>query len=307
MDLRQLAALVAVADHGTFSAAAEAIHTVQSNVSAHVARLERELGTVLVDRSAGRLTEEGEAVVARSRRVFAELEALEADVAAITQDVSGTARLGMIGTAGRWLVPRLLDQLGSRYPGIRLIVVEGPSSSLELRLANGELDLSIVNLPLPSQDLVTEPLFDEDLVLVVPVGDPWASRREVSIEDLGERELLLPVQGTAYRDDLDAAARAAGVALRTKAELDGLRLIASLTFEGAAISILPATAVPAFLRHAWRSIPVRGVPRRRIGVAMRRRGLPSAPVRAVRDVLREIVSDVGPIKPGLHPTVAQTP
>src|SRR5438309_2203812 len=92
MDLRQLAALVAVAEHGTFSAAADALHTVQSNVSTHVARLERELGTTLVDRSAGRLTEEGELVVARARRIQAELDALATDVASLRHEVAGTTR-----------------------------------------------------------------------------------------------------------------------------------------------------------------------------------------------------------------------
>ena len=76
MDLRQLAALTAVADHHSFSAAARALHTVQSNVSTHVARLERELGATLVDRATGQLTEAGELVVVRARRVQAELEAL---------------------------------------------------------------------------------------------------------------------------------------------------------------------------------------------------------------------------------------
>src|SRR5690606_32278208 len=89
MDLRQLAALTAVADAGSFSAAARRLHTVQSNVSTHVARLERELGTTLVDRSTGELTEEGEAVVARSRRIQHELEALEADVSSMLHEVSG--------------------------------------------------------------------------------------------------------------------------------------------------------------------------------------------------------------------------
>src|SRR4051812_49752479 len=111
MDLRQLAALVAVAETGTFSAAADVLHTVQSNVSAHVARLERELGVTLVDRAAGRLTEEGEAVVARSRRVFFELEALAADVVSLTTHVTRTARLRMIRTARRWLVPPPLHEL----------------------------------------------------------------------------------------------------------------------------------------------------------------------------------------------------
>ena len=82
MDVRQLQALVAVAEHGTFSGAAKALHTVQSNISAHVARLERELGVKLVDRHSGRLTAEGTAVVARARRVQSELDSIRADVAA---------------------------------------------------------------------------------------------------------------------------------------------------------------------------------------------------------------------------------
>ncbi|MEO6989793.1 MAG: LysR family transcriptional regulator, partial [Aquihabitans sp.] len=80
MDLRQLAALTAVADHRSFSAAARALHTVQSNVSTHVARLERELGATLVDRTTGELTNAGELVVGRARRIQTELEALTADV-----------------------------------------------------------------------------------------------------------------------------------------------------------------------------------------------------------------------------------
>src|SRR5688572_26374155 len=98
MDLRQLHALVAVADHGGFTAAARALHTVQSNVSTHVARLEKELGVPLVDRTTGALTEEGVAVVERVRRVDAELDAMVADVASVRDVVTGSARIGIIGT-----------------------------------------------------------------------------------------------------------------------------------------------------------------------------------------------------------------
>src|SRR4051812_21276180 len=105
MDLRQLAAITAVADHRSFSAAARALHTVQSNVSTHVARLERELGTSLVDRLTGTLTDAGELVVERSRRIQSELEALTSDVASTLGEISGGVRLGIIGTTGRWLTP----------------------------------------------------------------------------------------------------------------------------------------------------------------------------------------------------------
>ena len=304
MDLRQLQALVAVAEHGTFSSAAASLHTVQSNVSAHIARLERELGTTLVDRSAGRLTEEGHAVLARARRVGAELEALVADVAALRYEVSGTVRVGMTGTTGRWLVGPLLRRLDERHPGIHPIVVEGTSASLEPRLAAGDLDLAVVNLPVPGHDLLTEPLFTEDLLLVVHVSDPRAARSRLPLGELADVELLLPVPGSALRDEVDAATRRAGVQLRCRAELDGVRFIASLTFEGLGPSILPATAVPSYLRDTWRGVPIYGLPPRLVGVAVRRRGLPSAPARATRDVLQELIEDQGQVPSGVHPVAA---
>ncbi|MGH9046738.1 MAG: LysR family transcriptional regulator, partial [Acidimicrobiales bacterium] len=175
MEIRHLQALVGIAEHGSFSAAAEALGTVQSNVSAHVARLEKELGAPLVDRSAGQLTEEGEIVVARARRMLVEMDALVADVSAMRQEVVGTVRAGMIGTTGRWLVPRLFALLRERHPRVQMTVADGTSANLEPRIVNGQLDLAVVSLPVIGDDLVTTRLFDEDLVLVVPFGHPYAT------------------------------------------------------------------------------------------------------------------------------------
>src|SRR3954466_981325 len=113
MDLRQLGALVAVADHRSFSAAARALHTVQSNISTHVARLERELGVTLVERATGKLTPEGQAVVRRARRVQLKGEALVADVAAVNSEITGVTGIGVIGTTARWLVPPLLEAMAA--------------------------------------------------------------------------------------------------------------------------------------------------------------------------------------------------
>jgi LysR family hydrogen peroxide-inducible transcriptional activator len=300
MDLRQLNALVAVSDHGTFSAAADALLTVQSNVSAHVARLEKELGVPLVERAGGILTPEGQVVVSRARRITAELEAIVSDVAALRHDVAGTVRLGLIGTTGRWLAPRLLAAVAERHPGVHLALFEGTSSSLEPQLAGGRLDLAVVNLPLPSAEFFTQPLFDEDLVLVVAADDVLATRKDIDVAELDGLPLLLPMRGTAFRTELDAAARAAGIRLSAAAELDGVRLIASLTFEGNGAAILPATAVPSYLRHQWRSVAVRGLPRRRIGVAQPRRGLASAPARALLNLLRDVVAAGATEQHGVH-------
>jgi len=89
MDVRQLASLVAIADHGSFSAAARALFTVQSNISAHVAKLERDLGVSLIDRATGDLTDEGELVVERGRRILREMDEIAADISALDDVVSG--------------------------------------------------------------------------------------------------------------------------------------------------------------------------------------------------------------------------
>jgi LysR family hydrogen peroxide-inducible transcriptional activator len=301
MDLRQLAALVAVADHGTFSAAADAIHTVQSNVSTHVRRLERELGAQLVDRAGNVLTDEGEIVVARARRVHEELEAMVADVVALRHDVSGRSRLGVISSTARWLVPLLLTEMESRHPRVDLVVVDATTTSLEPQVASGRLDVAIVNLPVDDPEVTGELLFEEQFVVVTPRAHALARRRSVDLAHLAEVPLVLPPVGTAFRTDLDHAATRAGVTLRPKAEVDGVRLTASMVFQGFAPAILPATAVLSWVDNgAWTTLPLPELPPRQVGLVVRRRGLPSAPTRAVIDVLRDVVAREGHRQPGIH-------
>ena len=304
MDLRQLAALVAIADTGTFSAAAEALHTVQSNISTHVARLERELGVTLVDRAAGRLTEEGEAVVARARRVAAELEALQADVASLRDEVEGPARMGIIGTTARWLVPPLLAAMETAHPKVKVSVLEGNNTSLLPALTAGRLDLAVLNEPIDDPDLTVETLYEEDLILAVPTDHPLADRDEVRMRDLDGQELLMGPPGTAFRSDLDRAAADAGIALRARVELDGLRLIASLVFEGFGAAVLPSAAIPRWLDPGtqFRRIPIVDAAPRRVGIVRRRRGLLSAPARALHVVMVDVLAAQAERTSGVHPS-----
>ncbi|MGO9583916.1 MAG: LysR family transcriptional regulator [Acidimicrobiales bacterium] len=304
MELRQLSAIVGIADHGSFSAAADALQTVQSNISAHVKKLERELGCELVDRATGELTEAGEIVVARSRRVQAELDAMLSDVVALTREVAGTVRIGIIGTTARWLVPQLLRVTPQRYPHLRLVFIESPTTRLDAQLATGQVDIAVLNLPMAGTDLAVTPLFEEDLVLVVPIDHPLAGAGEVSLASLKGIPLLLPLAGTAFRADIDAALEASGTTLLIRAEVDGTRLIASLTFEGWGPSILPATAVPSYLRDRFALVKLTEIHRRVVGVVQRATGLPSAPARAVLELLTEITCDRSRTPEGLTPLPA---
>ena len=300
MDIRQLTSLLAVAEHGSFSAAARAIHTVQSNVSTHIARLERELGVQLVDRASGGLTEEGEAAVARARRIQAELAALSADVAALRDEVVGQVRLGMIGSVGRWLVPDLLDTMGERHPGVQVVVVDATTTSLLPQLLDGSLDLAVVNLPVADPQLGAEPLFEEERILVAPTGHPLAAHAEVTLADIAPHRLVLEPRGTAFRDELDATATARGVELHPLAEVDGMTLVASLACRGHGPAVLPTTATLLEPAGEWVRIPISDLGHRGVGLVRRRSGRLAAPARVVHEVLREIVADEAPRHPGVE-------
>jgi LysR family hydrogen peroxide-inducible transcriptional activator len=300
MDLRQLNALVAVAEHRSFSAAARALHTVQSNISTHVARLERELGVTLIDRATTTLTEEGEVVVRRATRVQRELESLVADVAAVHDEISGVARIGVIGTTARWLVPPLLEAMAARYPKVRVVVVDATTTSLLPQVHSGQLDLAVLALPVRDPDVEAEQLFDEDLLVIAPLDHPLAEHDRVTLPELAEHELLLEPPGTAFRDDLDAQAAERGVTLQTKAEVDGMRLVASLAFEGFGAAVLPASAAPRWLTGDWKVVAIDGLTGRAVGLVRRQRGMPSAPARALADVIRSVVSDEAIHQPGIH-------
>lgn len=301
MDRKQLRALVAVAEHSSFSAAARALDTVQSNVSAHIARLEREMGVVLIDRATNQPTYEGRIVLERARRIESEFDALDSDVAALRDEVSGAVRIGVIGTTARWLVPPLLGRLGADFPNVHVVVLDATTSSLVLNLVSGAVDLAVVNLPVDETELMVEPLFDEDRVLIAPAGHPLYARESVELAELVDHELLLEAPGTPFRDVLDQAAADLGVRLRPKAEFDGMRLLASLVFSGYGAGIVPASAAPPSAAGDWRRVQVPGVPGRAVGLVRRRRGLPSAAHRVVADAVRAVVTGSDDRPDGIHP------
>jgi LysR family hydrogen peroxide-inducible transcriptional activator len=300
MDLRQLAALVAIADHGSFSAAARALFTVQSNVSAHISRLESELGVTLVDRSNGTVTDEGALVVDRARRVLREIDDITAELAAPGTDVAGDTRIGVIGTTARWLMPQLLTRLGSDYPDVHPVVIEGSTSALVPRVLSGEIDGALIHLPVDEPELHVEPLFAEDMLLVVPASHHLADRDVVPLRALAGEPLLLPPRSAVLRQMIDRAATAVGVTLIAQAEIDGVRLLASLAFEGFGAAIVPATATPSWLQGNFHRVTVPELPRRVVGWVQRRRPIPGPATRAAIEVCRDLVAESGPKMPGVQ-------
>jgi len=290
MEIRQLEALVGIADHGSFSGAAEALGTVQSNISSRIARLEGELATELVDRGSGKLTESGTIVLERARRILIELSAIASDVSELNADIRGQVQVGMIGTAGRWIVPLLLEAQRTTYPHIALRIKEGTNFAIEPQVVGGQLDLAVLAWPVNAPELSQSDLFSEDLVLIAPKDHPLTQAEQpLPLSLIAQYELLLPMVGTPIRQEIDEACRAAGVELKPAIELDGLRTIASLTFDGHGLAILPATMLSKHLRVNFVGLPIANIAKRRVVLAARRFGFPSAPVRAIQALLKDTV------------------
>ena len=186
-----------------------------------------------------------------------------------------------------------------RYPRVRALVAEGSTSSLLPRLANGQLELVVVHLPVDDPDLRVEPLFAEDLVVLVHRSHPLSDHDELPLKAIAAHPLLLPPPGTALRRIIDRAAHNVGVTLRAQAEIDGVRLLSSLAFDGYGATIVPATAVPKWVGDFHR-VRVPELPQRVVGCAYRRRPGLSPPARAALEVMREVVATRGERQPGVH-------
>jgi DNA-binding transcriptional LysR family regulator len=291
MELRHLDTLLAIAEQGSFTAAADVLSTVQSNVSEQVRQLEEELGADLLvrGRRGATPTECGAAVLERARRIRRELEAMQADLSMLQGLRTGHASLGIVGTASRWMIPVLVADLRSEAPGVQLRINEGASERLASEVLAGELGQAVVTEPMTSPRLEVEHLLDETLVGLVPGDATEFGPEPVSLGRLAALPMILPPVGNPLRREVDDAAAASGLSIAVPVEVEGIRLIADMVAAGGGASVLPETAIPPELTRV-RRVALRDVPPRRLGLITARESYLSLADRAVRDGVRRLVA-----------------
>src|SRR3954447_16908744 len=192
MDTRQLAAFVAVVEHGSFSLAAEQLGVTQPAVSLAVRSLEKRLGEKLLDRSGRRVepTAAGLAVLSRAQRILQ----LEAEIATTLQEESetlgGRLEVGASTGPGTRLVPLLLVGFRRAHPDVTVALrVEATQTVIDRVLAR-ELELGVVGAAKPHRSLEYEPFMADEIVLAVPPGHPFAGR-EITLDELRAAPIIL--------------------------------------------------------------------------------------------------------------------
>ena len=243
MELRQLRYLIAIVDHGTFTAAAEALHVAQPALSQQMRRLEAEVGVPLLRRGARgvRTTEAGELLLARARRVAAELDAAAAELDQVQGVERGRVIVGAMGSLGPVDLPALLAAFHSEHPQIILEVKEEPTVELVRLLAADEVDLAFATRgPELPAGVVEQVMAEEDLVLVVGPEHRLARRRTpVRLGALAEDPWVAFKGGTGLRQAMDAATAAAGVRPRVAFASNELDRVLALVARGLGVSVVP--------------------------------------------------------------------
>ena len=250
--LRQLQYLKLLAEHGSFSRAADAAHVTQPTLSAGVAELEKILGAPVVDRARSGviLTTVGEEAVRRAQAILAQAEDLVQTARSAGQPLSGRFRLGVIPTVAPFLLPGALPALRARFPKLRLFLREDLTHRLIAGLKAGALDAALIALPYDVSGLETAHVDDDELLAAFPANHPLTAERRVSPTRMEEDDLILLEDGHCLREHALAACgleppKAHGEEAAFAAT--SLPTLVQMVGSGLGVSFLPAMAVEAGL------------------------------------------------------------
>ncbi|MGW0080674.1 hydrogen peroxide-inducible genes activator [Streptomyces sp. NPDC003393] len=291
--LSQLRAFAAVAEHLHFRDAAAAIGMSQPALSGAVSALEDTLGVTLVERTTRKvlLSPAGERLAARSKAVLDEVGALLEEAEALRAPFTGVLRLGVIPTVAPYLLPTVLRLVHDRYPDLDLQVHEEQTANLLEGLAGGRLDLLLLAVPLGVPGVTELPLFDEDFLLVTPLGHRLGGREGIPREALKELNLLLLDEGHCLRDQaLDICREAGREDAPVTTTAAGLSTLVQLVAGGLGCTLLPRTALKVETSRSSQLLTgsfADPAPSRRIALAMRTGAARGAEYRELAAALRE--------------------
>jgi aminoethylphosphonate catabolism LysR family transcriptional regulator len=258
MNFTQLRAFHAVASEGSFTRGALRLGVSQPAVSVHIKALEQRYGVELFHRQGQRidLTPSGRELWQRTRRVFAELEDLEALMTS-----AGELRTGRleIGADGPFSVMDLVAGFMARYPGVRVAVRIGNAARVLADLREIRTDLAVLNLIGSSSELYSEPLYRDRIAIVVPATHPWAPRAAITLEELAKEPLILREPGSATRALLLQALERSGLSPRVALELGSREAVREAVLAGLGIGAVFERELVADVRLRQLAIEAAGL------------------------------------------------
>lgn len=245
--LRQLEFLCAIADHGSFSKAADACHVTQPTLSAAIKEVEGLLGVQLIERESrgASLTPAGEAALERARIILSDTADLVSAARQAGAPLSGPFRLGAIPTIAPFLLPRTLKALRRAHPDLKLYLREDQTERLLDGLKARTLDAALIALPWDAPGIETMDLGDDEFMLVAPTDHKLVRSAELAASDLADEDVLLLEDGHCLRDHALSVCRLPSKRGGADVTATSLPTLVHMVAGGLGVSLLPKLAIDA--------------------------------------------------------------
>lgn len=322
--IAQLRAFVAVGRLRHFGEAATQLRVSQPTLSQALSTLEANLGVQLIERSPRMVlvTPAGERLLPLAEAAIAAVDAV-ADAVEPVRWLTGPLSIGIIPTIAPYLLPAMLRTLRREAPDLQLSVREDQTWRLVDSLRRGELDLTVLALPIREPGLVELPVYDEEFVLAVPAKDDLAGSTDLAPAVLAGQRLLLLEEGHCLRDQALEVCVQAGVGDvgHDAARASSLATVVQLVAAGMGATLLPATAIPVESRGATIGIGTFAAPApgRRIGLVYRSTSSRAEEFGDLAEIVRRAItkaklparpayaSQAASLSPGEHSSVSASP
>ncbi|MCA1962615.1 MAG: LysR family transcriptional regulator [Prosthecobacter sp.] len=288
LSLQLLDQFVVLARTKNFTRAAEELHLSQSALSRAIQKLEDQLGQPLFERKPREvvLTELGELLLQRAKRILQLMDDTFSELSEAGR--RGRIRLGAIPTIAPYFLPSLLSSFAKKYPDIAVIVQEDTTENLIKRCHHGEIDLAILALPLVAKNLEVESLFEEELLLVVPVGHPLAASKTLPIDAVEGFPFVMLNEAHCLTDNIATFCRRKAVQPVTVERTSQLATVQELVSLNHGVSIVPdmARKIDTSEQRVYRSFTGEK-PRRTIAMMWNGQRYQSKAVKALMEHLRK--------------------
>ncbi len=301
LDLRHLVALQAIAETGSFWAAADRLDCAASGLSQQIATLERTIGHRVLDRSRGRrraqLTEPGRLLLRHASAIAAHLQAAAADLAAYAEGGAGSLRIGTFQSVGTKVLPRLLREFSAEWPNVELSLAEESALDHNLELVErGELDLAFAVLPVPRPSLESVELMRDPYRLMVSAASPLASVSRLDSRHLRRLRMIGP-HGSHSTGQVEAILLAFGIRPNFVFRSDDNSVVQALVGAGLGASLSPMLTINE-PDDAIRLLELPGAPARTIGLCWHRDRYRTPAAAAFTEHARRICTELAATAPG---------
>ncbi len=245
MYLEQLRFFHAVAETGSFTAAARELHLTQPAVSNQVKNLEDELGQRVFERvgRSVRLTRAGEVLHTHTRRIFQQVREAEVILEDLKSLQTGRLYLGTVDVMSIYVLPSIFRVFHSRFPKVEISIEVDDTATISRGVRESRFDLGFATLPLREPNLMSISVYNDVMRAIAPAGHPLAGKKLVTLQDLADTTMIVYKQGSVTRSIIEQIFLSQGIELEPDMEIDRPEAMKKLVEAGLGVSIMPEMSI----------------------------------------------------------------